>query len=158
MTKNMQPQDEAQMKELFEEGSLHGAMALSAMAKLPVKKGTAYRGERATTERLAKMTKIGEVQSNTFLTSVSLSADKAAQYANGSSKTAPNETVSVRWEIRVSDGRDIQSFSIYGKGEGEWLLFPGAKIVADRVVEEQTGPAGTPPATRWVRIWAHQTS
>jgi hypothetical protein len=164
MKSNMQPKTawplptatkDRQRRELFEEGALHGALSVSALSKLPSQKGTCYRGERITEAKLASLAE-GTVQSRANLTSLSLDSAKSQEFANGASTTTPDSTVSVLWEVKVTDGKDIQALSVFGSTEREWLLLPGSQIRVDRIVEQKAGVAGTPAATKWVRVYARQ--
>ena len=66
--------------------------------------------------------------------------------------------MSVMTEVEVTHGRDIGDLSIFGRAEKEWLLLPGAVLQTDSVdeLDDDAWAGGTPPATRWVLVRAHE--
>jgi hypothetical protein len=147
----------AEMKRFFEEGSLHGAMAIAALQKLDDKVGTCYRGDRLTPEQFEE--RYGNSQAKklpsrtlTNLTSIARNEDSAREFANGNDNS--KATVSVMTEIQVQHGREIRDLSVFGRGEEEWLLLPGAVIQTVSWEELPPGDAGSPQATKWVRVEA----
>lgn len=156
------PQGRAEMRQLMEEGSLQAAMAVAALQKLEPKSGTCYRGERLTPAEYAD--KYGDessrklpAQTRTNLTSIA-TVESAAQNFADNYKGDDTKTVSVMWEVAVTNGREIRDLSVYGKGEAEWLLLPGTVLQATSVVESPTGNVGSPPATKWARVQYQQTT
>jgi hypothetical protein len=151
--------DDAHMKNLKEEGSLHAAMAISGLKKLPPMKGLCYRGARMNEKQLGAEYTKGKVIKRATLTSVATQKHSAAVFADagGETKPQPDQTIRVMVEIQVTDGREAAALSIYGRGENEWLLLPGSSIKVDDIIDEPSGPLGAEPkATRWVTVKAHQ--
>jgi hypothetical protein len=126
------------LKQLFEEGSLHGAMAIAALQKLPPMAGTCYRGSRLTEAEYTQQ----YVQPNgqwpetklTKLTSIATDRGPAEEFAK---RTGPRSdaTVSVITVVDVHNARDIGDLSIQGRREKEWLLLPGAVLQTESVQE-----------------------
>ena len=148
----------AEMKRFFEEGSLHGAMAIAALQKLDDVPGTCYRGSRMTPERFKQ--RYGDAQNKKYpsrtlsgLTSCSTSKDSAAVFANKSDES--DATVSVMTEIAVTHGRDISDLSLY-PGEKELLLLPGAVLQTVSWEPEPNWGDGKPAATMWVHVKAKE--
>ncbi len=144
------------MKRFFEEGSLHSAMAIAALEKLPVQTGTCFRGSRMTPAAFEQQ--YGDplnkkLASTTLsnLTSCSRVKDNADVFANRGSRQA---TVSVMTEIEVTHGRDISALSIHGYEE-EWLLLPGTVLQTISWEDTKWGD-GEPAATRWVYVKAKE--
>src|SRR5262249_13655882 len=110
------------LKQLFEEGSLHSTMALSALRKLPVMKGTCYRGNRLTEAEYRQQYVVRSAdwprKTLTNLTSVATERGPAVGFAQRVSR--PEATVSVITEVAVRNGRDIGDLSILGRLEKEW--------------------------------------
>jgi hypothetical protein len=149
------------LKRLFEEGSLHGAVAIAALRKLPPMAGTCYRGERMTEAAFAEM--YGDARNRKLpkkarpnLTSVATERQAAQKFANGTEETPRDATVSVVTEVTVKLARDIGDLSIFGRREKEWLLLPGTTLDTDSVEELPKGAYGNPTATRWVLVKAHE--
>jgi hypothetical protein len=155
------PQGRAEMKRFLEEGSLHGAMAIAALQKLEDKAGPCYRGDRLTPEQFEE--RYGEdapgkkklpTRTLTNLTSIARKEDSAQHFADSSEN--PKATISVMTDVDVKHGREIRDLSVYGRGEEEWLLLPGAVLETVSWVELPTGNTGSPAATRWVRVKARE--
>jgi hypothetical protein len=150
------------LKRLFEEGSLHGALAISAVRKLPPAAGLCFRGTRLTEEMFAKTygdanaRKLPPPQTVRRLTSVATDAGEARKFADGKDCDDAKKTVCVFTYLTVKTGRDIGDLSILGRLEKEWLLLPGTVLVTDSVEELPNGNFGAPKATKWVVVQAHE--
>jgi hypothetical protein len=153
------------LRSLLAEGSLHGAVAIEAVKKLPPSKGTLYRGMRLTEAEFQEQYGNLPVPDETLrqLTSLATEEGAARRFADGEGNTTnPLKTVSVMMYVEVETGRDIGDLSVFGHDEKEWLLLPGVVLVTDRVdvadkIEDSIdGHPGVPHATKWVRIMRHQ--
>ena len=149
------------LKRLFEEGSLHGAMAIAALQKLPPMEKLCYRGARMTeadfTDRYGTREN-PKLPSWTLpsLTSVATTREAAQKFADGNTKNRGDAVVSVLTCVHVKTGRDIGDLSIFGRKEKEWLLLPGTVLETDSVEELPKGNVGEPPAKRWAVVMAHE--
>jgi hypothetical protein len=156
------PQGRAEMKRFFEEGVLHGAMAIAALQKLEDKAGTCYRGDRLTPEQFEERygedapgkKKLPPPRTLTSLTSIARNPKSAKNFADNSDNS--KATVSVMTEIDVKHGREIRDLSVYGRGEDEWLLLPGAVLETVSWEELPSGDLGKPQAKKWVRVMAKE--
>lgn len=149
---------DADQKQLFEEGTLHAGMTLSALTKLPKKKGTTYRGARMSPADFAqKYRKGATIDFTAFASSavVRSSAEKFAQ-GRGDAAPAPDQTASVLCVLKTTNARDVRDFSVFGSKEEEWLLLPGSSFKVDRIETFDTGEAGRPPATEWHVVYMTQ--
>ena len=150
------------LKRLFEEGSLHGALAISTVRKLPPVAGLCFRGTRLTEEMFAQTygdanaRKLPPPQTVRRLTSVATEAEEARKFADGKDCDNEKKTVCVFTYLTVKTGRDIGDLSILGRLEKEWLLLPGTVLVTDSVEELPNGNFGAPKATKWVVVQAHE--
>jgi hypothetical protein len=152
-------QGRAEMRQLLQEGSLHSAMVVAALQKMEQKTGLCFRGERMTPAEFKKS--YGDAEpyelpavKKTALTSIATDRSSAEYFANLSKDK--EQTISVMSEVQVTSGREIRDLSIQGRGEGEWLLLPDTVLQTDSVQELPTGDAGSPQATRWFIVKAHQ--
>jgi hypothetical protein len=157
---------QSHLKQLFEEGSLHGALAVKALYKLPPAEGTCYRGARLTEKEFVEKYGVdGEkrpVEKLESLTSVSTVEAVAEGFAQ--SHKRGDKTVAVYTEVKVKTARDIGDLSLkgrdalHGEGEGEWLLFPGTflRTTDVTVIRNPDPPPGDPPATKLVFVQAEQ--
>jgi hypothetical protein len=163
----MQSQQEARMlkgteKERFEEGGLHAAMMMSAMAKLPVWKGKGYRGERLSPTKFAEqyseengtVTAKEPTQVKAAFWSVSTDEDVARGFTQTSSQK--DNTVSVFYIIDVGNARDVQGFS-QNANEEEVLCPAGSKVTVSKIEKLDKGPAGFPVATAWYNVYLSQS-
>jgi hypothetical protein len=123
------------------------------------KKGLCYRGDRMTPAEFSK--RYGDNKpfklpawSRPNLTSIARVRTSAENFANNSEDDA--KTISVMSEVLVTNGREIRDLSVYGRGEEEWLLLPDTVMQTDSVDEVFNGTAGSPAATRWFVVKAHQ--
>ena len=151
--------DKGSKKSYYEEGSLHAGMVMAALKKLPVKKGTVYRGSRCTEADFAKRYKVGDISTYEAFASTSTSRAVARHFANGAGMGAPvpndQRWVSVYEEAEIEDARDVMDFSIFAS-ENEWLVLPGTKL---KVVDIVDDPDGEQPedmsivrARKWKKI------
>ena len=147
------------VKSLVEEGTLHAGVAMMGLQKLPAMSGPTYRGARMTEAEFQK--KYEGQTSITFdaFTSSATQRHAAQDFANGGGDQAPraDQTTSVMATFVVNNARDIRDLSIYGAGEEEWLLLPGATFAIGKITPMTTGPAGTPPAKKWYEVMLTQT-
>jgi hypothetical protein len=153
------------LRQLKEEGSLHGALGISAVKKLPPKAGLVYRGMRLTEAEFQQQFGNGLPPDETLLQLTSFATEEAnsLRFANGEGNTSnPDKTVSVMMDVTVETGRDVGDLSVFGHDEKEWLLLPGAVLVTTEIKVAETledsvnGSVGNPPATKWVRITQNQ--
>jgi hypothetical protein len=149
------------LQSLAEEGSLHGAVALSGLQKLPAKRGDVFRGARLSEAELKRFYPSGQTVTFHNLTSTARQQSAAQVFANAGGETAPraDQTISVMATLKVTNARDLQELSVYGAHEAEWILLPGATFHVGAIEDLPTGLPGLqgPPATRWVKITLTQT-
>lgn len=156
---------ESHLKQLFQEGSLHGALAIKALHKLPPQEGTCYRGARITEKEFVEKYGVDGQERPTekleSLTSVSTVEAVAEGFAKSHKRS--DKTVAVYTEVKVKTARDIGDLSlkgrdIRGEGEGEWVLFPGTilRTVDVTVIRDPDPPPGNPPATKVVFVKVEQ--
>ena len=146
------------IKQLFEEGSLHGAMAIAALKKLPAREGLCYRGMRMTEKAFRERYEQPTIEPETLrqLTSIATTRAAAQAFADGQGCRDLDKKVSVLTCVDVQTGRDIGDLSVHGRKEKEWLLLPGTVIQADSVEDFETGTIGSPKANRWVVVQSHE--
>lgn len=155
------PEGQKHVKELFQEGSLHGAMALSALRKLPRMQGTCYRGSRLTEadyqSQYVTPAPDWPAKRLTNLYSVATEESPAIGFATKVSRRRAT-TVSIITELAVEDGRDVGDLSLVGRLEKEWLLLPGARLQIASV-EEVTDEGRKWDATaKCIYVKAYQVS
>jgi hypothetical protein len=115
---------------LREEGGLHAGVAMQALLKMPVWKGTAYRGERITRQRFyPRFIKKGDgfaprEPTFTWKTITSISKD---EHKAGSFSMMGEGSYVVVYEFEVINARDIERLSL-NRGEREVALLPGAEF------------------------------
>ena len=149
-------------KDRFEEGSLHSAMMMEAMAKLPVWEGEGYRGERLTPAKFAEQyEEEGSTVTPRQATQVkaafwSVSTDRSVAEGYAKEGATPDQTVSVLYFIAVGNARDLQAFSTSSQ-EDEVLCPAGSKVTVTRIEKKVKGEPGSPPATAWYHIYLNQT-
>jgi hypothetical protein len=107
---------------LKEEGSLHAAMALQGLAKLPPYKGPIYRGARYTTDEFKTYCSVGHVFSYGQLTSFTSKKEVAYNFAHGIDTESPpaEKDVAVIF-IGANAGHDISDLA-YKQSEWEVLV------------------------------------
>ena len=143
----------------MEEGSLHGALTIEGVKKLPPRAGRLYRGMRLTEAEFQDLF-FGNlpVPDETLRQLTSFATEEPEE--RGSLPMAkeiqqtPWKIVSVMMYVDVHTGRDIGDLSVFGHKEKEWLLLPGATLVTDSVdvfnsIEESgDGNLGVPSASQ----------
>jgi len=146
------------LKLLKEEGALHAGMLAQAAAKLPKYDKLAYRGKRMSEDKFDEqyLRNPGRLEPFGSFGSASRSEAVARGYADGTAgdvKAKPHETVSVLYEIQMTNGRDISALSAaLSKNEEEVLILPGAVFKVTQVIPYYTGNVGKPAANFWYRI------
>jgi hypothetical protein len=146
------------LKLLKQEGALQAGMLAQAAAKLPKYTESAFRGKRmsmaAFKDRYIKNP--GQLETFASFSSASKSEAVAQGYADGTSgdvKPKPNETVSILYEITMTNGRDISALSAaLSQNEEEVLILPGAAFKVTQSIPLMPGSLGKPEATLWYRI------
>lgn len=152
-----------EMATLMEEGSLHTGVAMAGLNKLPVMQGDVWRGARMSQEELD-----GRYGGTTFtfktITSSACDRKPAQTFADGFSPTPPrpDQTIAVMVKLYVNNARDMRLFSIYGAGEEEWVVLPGATFNIVSVEDEKDPKFRKPgikvaPATAWKVVTMKQT-
>ena len=150
---------ENKVKQLFEEGSLHAGVAMMGLDKLPKKVGPTYRGARMTQAEFDSRYKPGTPVVFGAFTSSAVQRTPAQDFANGGGDYKPrdDQTLCVMCILNTTNARDIRNLSIFGAGEEEWLLLPGATFGIDRIEEKPSGPPGAPKATKWIEVHMTQS-
>lgn len=119
-----------QLTSLREEGGLHTGMALQGLRKMPVWKGTAYRGESIDEKRFyARFVKQGGTfspRNPRFTWKTITSISKELSVANGFAYSGGG-MYRVIYHFEITDGRDIEGMSLNRK-EREVALLPGAEF------------------------------
>lgn len=144
---------------LKQEGALHAGMLQQALTKLPKYDKVAYRGRRMSDAKFDEKYLKRPGQPEVFKTFSSSSKSQAIGqgYADGTGgdvRPGDLDTVSILYEITMTDGRDISMLSaaMTLNPELEVLILPGAVFKVTQVIEYFVGPVGKPAATRWFRI------
>jgi hypothetical protein len=151
------------LKLLKQEGALQAGMLSQAASKLPKYDKLTYRGRRMSEDDFdAKYLKNpGKVERFASFSSMSKSEAVARRYADGIGgdvKTKPTETVSVLYEVQMTNGRDISALSAaLSQNEEEVLILPGAEFKVTQVTPFFAGNAGKPAARSWYRVKLTQT-
>jgi hypothetical protein len=116
-----------QDKSVFEEGSLHAAMAMQGLAKLPRYTGEAYRGARLTPKQFTDKFSVGNKVYFPTLTSSSFSQDVAGNFMFGlDSGTPPAKDQTVAsLAIYTDAGADISRIALL-EHEKEVLIRAGS--------------------------------
>ena len=147
-------------KELMEMGALHAGAMMQAFSKLPRRITTTYRGSRESAASFKS--KYQDKKSMTFSAfgSSASTPEPAEVFAQGMGEAPPqaDQSIHVMCILNVTHGRQVEGLSIYGAGEREVLLMPGAEFTIDRVEQHQNGPPGAVPnATAWYTVHMSQT-
>ena len=149
----------ATQKSMASEGVLHAGVLTQAMAKLDLKSGLTYRGERRTPAWVSANLTPGSPILHSGFVSASTDRNKAENmFAGGmSAQPKPGETASVLYIIHTAQARDVGPFSVAGK-EKEWLHPAGSRFTINKVVQLSSGAAGNPavPATAWYEVHIDQ--
>jgi hypothetical protein len=147
------------LKSLQQEGTLHAGVAMQGLAKMPVMKGTTYRGARATQAEFDQWYGAGKTSYRfDAFASTAVKRGPAENFAKGGGGARLEQTISVMAILKVTNARDVRNLSIFGSSEEEWLLLPGATFSIDKIKEETKGAAGKPPATKWYTVHLTQTT
>ena len=148
-----------QLRILKEEGSLHTGVALEGLKKMPVWKGTGYRGQVMTGKQFYPMfvTK-GETYAPrrpTFDWKTITSVSKAESVARGFMSWGVG-TFKVLWEFELTNGRDIEGLSL-ARVEREVALMPGAEFAYGQIeVTSRTKNLNGPGDIVTLRVKAKQ--
>lgn len=149
-------------KTVREEGSLHAAMSIKGLKKLPAVTKDTYRGTRISDAKFASDFSVGKVFTFNALGSSSWDQSIAINFSHGLSgdnKPTPDQNVAVLTVISNSGGRDISDLSMV-PDEKEVLILPGSAFVT-KSIEQVDGNAlykdqitrltssGDPVPTRW---------
>lgn len=146
-------------KELMEMGSMHAGAMMQALSKFDRVAMTTYRGSRESPASFkAKYQDTNVMKFSAFGSSASKEFP-AEKFARGEGENSPleHQTVSVFCILEVTNGRQLGELSIYGAGENEVLLLPGAEFTITSVEQQDGGAAGRPPATAWYTVHLTQT-
>lgn len=142
-------QEKHSRKGLYEEGSIHAAMLMEALKKLPAKSGKVWRGERLVPGAVAQKYKKGDTYAYEAFASLSTRESVARDFASRSDNAAA--TVSVVCEIDIKLARDVRDFSVFPT-EDEWLVTPGTVLEIVDILDDTEQVAGSPRATEWKRV------
>lgn len=146
-------------KDLMEMGSMHAGAIMQALSKFPPVAMKTYRGSRESPETFrAKYQDTNVMKFGAFGSSAS-SEYPAEKFARGEGENSPlpHQTVSVFCILEVTNGRQLGELSIYGAGENEVLLLPGAEFSIGNIEQHDSGLPGRPPATAWYTVHLTQT-
>ncbi len=119
-----------------QEGSLHTAIAMQGLTKMPAWTKPAYRGERCTPTQFGEKYSVGKEFSYNSFASSAQEERVALNFAHGLADSPPSldKSVAVLAVLEETGGRDISSISMV-QGEKEVLLLPGSKFVVKKVEE-----------------------
>lgn len=142
--------------EIQQEGSLHTAIGVQGLLRLPVWKGVAYRGQTLQFKQFHDLfVKDGEGfrgRNPTFtwntITSISKN-DKAARDFVGAGKAG---IAAILWTMDVTNGRDIEGISV-NRAEEEVAILPGAQFAIASIEVVQTAytdPSPNGMKTPWM--------
>lgn len=143
-----------------QEGSLHAGMAMEGFAKMPVWKGTAYRGEvlkQADFDKKFELvnpgllsrrkTKKYKAREKTITRTAISSSSKAENIARAfwtiAGGSVPDPKVQVLWQLELTNGRDIEPIS-NSPHEKEVAMLPGSEMVVTETTWVE-GPAAYSP-------------
>lgn len=124
-------------KTVREEGSLHAAMAIKGLRKLPAVTKDTYRGTRISGAKFQADFSVGKVFTFAALGSSSWDRNVAVDFSHGlsgDSKPGPDQNVAVLTVITNSGGRDVSELSMVPE-EKEVLILPGSSFVTTSVEE-----------------------
>lgn len=146
-------------KDLMEMGAMHAGAMMQALAKFDPVAMTTYRGSRESPESFRAKYQDTNVMKFAAFGSSASSEYPAEKFARGEGENTPlpHQTVSVFCILEVTNGRQLGELSIYGAGENEVLLLPGAEFSITGVEQHDAGLAGRPPATAWYTVRLTQT-
>lgn len=145
-------------QQMREDAVTHAGVAMQGLAKMPVMKGTVYRGARMNREEFAKEYGLRTQKVYRAFTSSTLDRKVCDLYARGGGERKPraDQTISVKCIFQVDNARDIQLLSDAG-GEKEWLLLPGATFKITKIEDDtEQVPGDIVPATSWKVVYLQQ--
>lgn len=149
---------EAKKKELYDKGSVHAAVLLQALKKLPKKAGKVYRGARMSESEFNSTYKMNDVTTVESFQSNSMTESVAEGFATGAASLSPlrdDQTLHVMCVMEVLEARDVNELSV--ADEKEWVLLPEAKLVVTDIKTATTGPRGNFPfAKKWITVTMKQ--
>jgi hypothetical protein len=143
-------QDQGSRDSLMDEGALHGGMLAKALAKLPRKQATLYRGMRITEDKLRSL-KVGDTYAFENFTSLSTKESVARDFAAGGGGNVLPDDCTVSLIIIVDlPGWDVKDLSAQPK-EAELMIEPSKCRIAaiEDDTERDPGKFKAPPATHW---------
>jgi hypothetical protein len=146
-------------KELMQMGALHAGAMMQAFSKLPRLVTTTYRGSRESQASFKSKYQDKKSMSFSAFASSASTRDPAEVFAQGGGEAPPqpDQTIHVMCILNVTHGRQVEGLSIYGAGEREVLLMPGAEFTIDWVESHKNGPPGAAPnATAWYTVYMSQ--
>ncbi|MDP9121150.1 MAG: hypothetical protein M3O15_07245 [Acidobacteriota bacterium] len=116
------------------EGRRHAAVAEEGIRKLDAWKGDTFRGMALTEAEYKREFEDKNTWSAKSFTSTTTLGNVALRFASNAAKEDKTKTKKpILLHFKVTDGRDIKDLSIFGRGEGEILLLPGATAtIVDR--------------------------
>lgn len=133
-----------QLTGLREEGGLHTGVAMHGLRKMPVWKGTAYRGEKLDSKRFySQFVKKGASfvpREPTFTWKTITSISKAESVARGFALMGSG-TYRIVYQFAVTNGRDIEGMSL-NRLEREVALLPGAEFAYESIEVTKPGKIG----------------
>jgi hypothetical protein len=138
-------------KTMMEEGSLHTAMAVKGLAKMPDHVGSVYRGAAFTEEDFNTKYTVGKKETTKNLTSTSKDMTTAASWAKGTPEgDTEGRTVSVIFVTEDSGGKVLGSLSSQ-QGESEVLIPPGVENVVVDIIELSDQNFYDPAIAYWMK-------
>ena len=119
------------------EGRRHAKIAAEGVRKLPAWKGDTFRGMALTDAEYKRQFEDTDTWSAKSFTSTTTLGNVALRFASNAAKEDKTKTKKpILLHFRVTDGRDIKDLSIFGRGEGEIMLLPGATAtITDRKMQ-----------------------
>lgn len=146
-------------KELMEMGAMHAGAMMQALSKFDPVAMTTYRGSRESPESFKAKYQDTNVMKFAAFGSSASKEYPAEKFARGEGENTPlaHQTVSVFCILEVTNGRQLGELSIYGAGENEVLLLPGAEFSITNIEQHDGGLPGRPPATAWYTVHLTQT-
>ncbi len=146
-------------KELSQMGALHAGAMMQAFSKLPRRVTTTYRGSRESQASFKATYQDKKTMRFDAFGSSASTQEPAENFAQGLGEQPPQQTQSIHvmCVLNVTNGRQVEGLSIYGAGEREVLLMPGAEFNIDRIEQHNAGPpGGAPQATAWYTVHMSQ--
>jgi hypothetical protein len=136
-----------ELDERTSEGALHAGMAMQGLLKLPVWKGSLYRGEVLNKtdfesrfkadKRGTKFTPVNPTMRRTAISSASKDRQRAQAFWAVAAAKVERPWVRVLYEIEATNGRDIEMLSV-SRHEKEVATLPGAEFTITSVEGEMS--------------------